>query len=63
MNEPAHELPKQIGKPATNALLSNGITTLSQVEKLADTKLLALHGMGPKAVRILRETIFKTKNT
>lgn len=49
------DLPKAIGKPATRALANAGITTLDQVAELTDAQLRALHGVGPKAVRILRE--------
>jgi len=34
-----------------------GITTLAQAAERADAELLALHGVGPKAVRLLRETL------
>jgi predicted flap endonuclease-1-like 5' DNA nuclease len=46
-------LPK-IGRPATGALAVVGITTLEQVAKLSEKELLATHGVGPKAVGILR---------
>lgn len=51
------DLPKAIGGPATRALTGAGITTLAQVAALADADLLAMHGVGPRAVRILRETL------
>lgn len=51
----SHSLPQEIGKPATRALLAIGITTLQQVANFSDDELLKLHGVGPKAVRILRE--------
>ncbi|GAB3480155.1 hypothetical protein [Amycolatopsis cihanbeyliensis] len=54
------DLPKAIGKPATQALTSAGITTLAQVSGLTDAELLAMHGVGPKAVRVLRETLGTT---
>ncbi|MCH1882192.1 hypothetical protein [Agrococcus sp. ARC_14] len=47
------DLPK-IGRPATSALLAIGVTTLEQVAAMGEAALLALHGVGPKAVRILR---------
>lgn len=61
MNTPESDLPKSIGNPATNALLTANITTLKQVSKLSDKELLALHGVGPKAVRMLREHIMKAQ--
>ncbi|TDB90791.1 hypothetical protein E1264_04065 [Actinomadura sp. KC216] len=51
------DLPKGIGGPATRALVGAGITSLSQVADLTDAELLAMHGVGPKAVRILREAL------
>ncbi|MGX7671547.1 hypothetical protein [Plantactinospora sp. DSM 117369] len=51
------DLPKGIGRPATQALLSAGITTLGQVARLTEGELLAMHGIGPKAVRILGEAL------
>jgi hypothetical protein len=50
------DLPK-IGAPAQRALESAGITTLKQLTDVTEAELLQLHGMGPKAVRILRETL------
>lgn len=51
------DLPKAIGRPATRALAAAGITTLAQVANLTEAELLAMHGVGPKAVRILSETL------
>ncbi|TDC84959.1 hypothetical protein E1193_04140 [Micromonospora sp. KC606] len=42
-----------IGRPANSALLEAGITTLTQVAAHSRRDLLALHGVGPKAVTIL----------
>jgi predicted flap endonuclease-1-like 5' DNA nuclease len=49
-------LPK-IGKPATRALAAVGITRLSQVARKSRAELAALHGVGPKALRILEEAL------
>ena len=46
-----------IGRPANSALLLAGITTLAQVATLSRTDLLAIHGVGPKAVGILGEAL------
>jgi len=51
------DLPKAIGRPATQALVGAGITTLAQVAALSDADLAAMHGVGPKAIRILREAL------
>lgn len=44
----------RIGRPATQALTLVGITTLEAVAERSEPELLALHGVGPKAVRILK---------
>ena len=51
------DLPKAIGRPATQALLGAGLTTLDQVATRSEQELLAMHGVGPKAVRVLREAL------
>lgn len=42
-----------IGRPANSALLAAGVTTLAQVAMYRRGDLLAMHGVGPKAVGIL----------
>lgn len=42
-----------IGRPANSALLEAGVTTLAQVAAYRRRDLLALHGVGPRAVNIL----------
>ncbi|MFB4161002.1 hypothetical protein ACE1TF_14030 [Geomicrobium sp. JSM 1781026] len=50
------ELPK-IGRAATSALHHAGIYTLEQVSEHTQKEIVALHGVGPKAIRILSETL------
>lgn len=52
-----HDLPPKIGKPALRALADAGYTRLEQLTRISEADLLKLHGVGPKAVRILRETL------
>ena len=47
----------KIGSPATRALGAAGYTKLEQLTKVTEAELGQLHGMGPKALRILRETL------
>ena len=54
-NQPS-DLPK-IGAPATRALALAGYTQLAQLTQVSAAELLKLHGVGPKAIRILRETL------
>jgi len=50
------ELPK-IGAPAMRALAETGITSLADVQRASLDDLAALHGVGPKAIRILRDAL------
>lgn len=50
----ADALPR-IGAPALRALASIGVTRASQLAKHTEAELLALHGVGPRAIRILAE--------
>lgn len=52
-----HNFPREIGQPATGALLAAGYSRLEQLTQATETKLKNLHGMGPKALRILRQTL------
>ena len=54
---PVGDLPNEIGKTAARELALNGITTLDQVAGHTCKELLAIHGVGPKAIRILGETL------
>jgi hypothetical protein len=44
----------RIGRPATGALLDAGYRAIADLPSDLDS-LLALHGVGPKAVRLLRQ--------
>ncbi|MDF2659870.1 MAG: DNA-binding protein [Paenibacillus sp.] len=50
------ELPK-ISQPATRALAIAGYNRLEQFTKVTEADILKLHGVGPKAVRILNEAL------
>ena len=51
-----HNLPN-IGKPALQALETVHITSIEHVAKYAEADLLKLHGVGPKAISILKEAL------
>ncbi len=51
------DLPAGISQPARRALLAAGYTQLDQLTTVTEGELLKLHGMGPKALRILREAL------
>ena len=46
-----------IGKTAARDLFLNGITNLEQVASYSKKELLAIHGVGPKAIAILGEAL------
>lgn len=50
------DLPGSIGTPATRALVERGITCLADLDGVDEDELASWHGVGPKAVRILRES-------
>lgn len=54
---PVGDLPHAIGKTAARELALNGITDLTTVAERTQKELLAIHGVGPKAVRILAEAL------
>jgi predicted flap endonuclease-1-like 5' DNA nuclease len=49
--------PRGIGAPATRALHGAGYTQLRQLAGVPAAELKKLHGMGPKALRILQEAL------
>lgn len=49
------ELPSSMGNVARRELAARGITRVDQLTDLTAKDLLSIHGVGPKAVRILRE--------
>jgi DNA uptake protein ComE-like DNA-binding protein len=57
MPSPDMGLPKNIGAPATRALASAGYTTLPQLANVPAAELKKLHGVGPKALRLLQEAL------
>ena len=63
MSESTHPIPQNIGAPATRALTGAGYTTLEQLAKLSEKELLSLHGVGPRAIKILREAFAEANIT
>jgi hypothetical protein len=49
--------PRAIGRPARGALLHAGYTTLEDLSGVSGAELLALHGVGPRAVRVIRDAL------
>ncbi|MBK8989192.1 MAG: dihydrofolate reductase family protein [Chloroflexi bacterium] len=57
VNEAENELPTGIGKPAEQALAVTGYNRLEQLAQVSETEILKLHGVGPKAVGLLRQAL------
>lgn len=58
-DEPPSEsdLPDGIGRPATQALAAAGYSRLEQFTTVGEAEILRLHGMGPKALGVIREAL------
>ncbi len=56
-NQQEPDFPQTIGNPARNALQVAGFSKFNQLTDVTQAELSKLHGMGPKALRILRETL------
>jgi hypothetical protein len=50
------DLPR-VGAPATRALTAAGHLTLESLAGMVAADLLALHGVGPRAVRIINDAL------
>lgn len=57
-NEPRSDLPK-LSAPARRALARAGYTTLEQLGQAEEGEVARLHGMGPKAMDALRDSLQK----
>jgi DNA-directed RNA polymerase alpha subunit len=57
MATPEADLPRSIGAPATRALTAAGYTELGQLADVPAAELAKLHGVGPKALRLLQEAL------
>jgi DNA-directed RNA polymerase alpha subunit len=57
MTSPDAGLPRNIGAPATRALTAAGYSRLSQLANVPAAELAKLHGVGPKALRLVQEAL------
>ncbi|MBD8024219.1 helix-hairpin-helix domain-containing protein [Microbacterium gallinarum] len=53
----SEELTPRIGKVALRELALHGIIDYASLTRRTERELLAIHGVGPKAVSILREEL------
>lgn len=49
------ELPVSMGRVSRRELASHGLTRLDQFDGMSEKRLRSIHGVGPKAIRMLRE--------
>ena len=54
---PRFDFPAGLAQPAIRALTGAGYTRLDQLAAVSEADLLKLHGMGPKAIGILRAAL------
>lgn len=53
--------PAGVGGPVLRALAHAGIRTMAQLTQWSEAELGALHGVGPKGLRILKEGLARQK--
>lgn len=53
------DFPPRVAQPALRALAAAGYTRLDQLAKIREEGLTKLHGIGPKAIRLIREALKK----
>ena len=51
------DFPAGLGKPAQRALAEAGYQRLDQIALISEAELKRLHGVGPKAIDQLRQTL------
>jgi hypothetical protein len=56
-DESHNGLPREIGNPARQALSLAGYTQLEALNGVSARYLLGLHGVGPKAIRLLQAAL------
>lgn len=49
------EYPTRLGKPALRGLAGDGYTRFERLTTVTPAELLRIHGVGPRAIRILEE--------
>jgi hypothetical protein len=51
------DLPKELAAPARRALAGAGIRRLEELTKISEAEVERLHGIGPNAIRQLRQAL------
>ncbi|RAP76138.1 DNA-binding protein [Paenibacillus montanisoli] len=52
-----NDLPSGLAKPAQRALAGAGLRSMADISNLSESELSGLHGIGPKAVDLLRQAM------
>ncbi|RPJ23603.1 MAG: DNA-binding protein [Planctomycetaceae bacterium] len=55
--QPESNLPTGLARPAQRALAAAGYRRLEQLAKVSEAQLAQLHGIGPKAMGLLRRAL------
>lgn len=55
--DPNYDIPSGIGKPALRALTAAGYRRLDQFTAVTEADLQQLHGVGPKAINVIRSAL------
>lgn len=51
------DLPTKLSNPARRALAAAGFVRLEQFSRLSEADVLQLHGVGPKAIDMIRDAL------
>ena len=57
MTQQESDLPKGLSAPALRALVGAGYVRLEQLTRISEAELKQLHGVGPKAINLLRSAL------
>ena len=57
MTQPENDFPAGLSAPARRALDGAGYVRLEQLTRVSESELKKLHGMGPKAINLLRTAL------
>jgi hypothetical protein len=55
--QPKSDLPAGLAKPAQRALANAGYSQLEDFAKLSEDEVMKLHGMGPNALKLIRQAL------
>ena len=56
-NQQESDLPIELPMPARRALVEAGYRRLEQLTEVSEVEIIQLHGVGPKAIRQLRDAL------